>query len=471
MLRLALLGFSSAQQAMLETALVVLRTRLRWRVVALDEADAVCVNGSRVVTLPDGSLQIDDSAPGGPPLRIDPSHSDRPIAFSLPLAASIAAASTFDMASPPSTRAMLEKFEGWLRPVSVQFCLASRIVQSRLDVVATVYHVSVDGRLVAVVSRRTGVGVLPIADPFHLENALWAKRPGPADDIPGHFVQVGLSQVLWEYAMRTRRNLLPTYFRAGPIYWCRSPQLPQRLFRDSHLLIVRELTGGLYFGKPSKVWSTARGRRAVDTLAYREQEIERLVRLGFEHARARRGKVTSVDKSNVLASSQLWRSVVNEVAGDFPDVTLEHALVDSSAMTLITRPRDFDVMVMENTFGDILSDEAAVLAGSLGMLPSASLSGRRLRHGGQFGLYEPIHGSAPDIAGQGVANPSGAILSAAMLLRVSLGRDAEASVVERAVEAALAGGARTRDIARGGPALSTADFGRRVRAELESMLA
>ena len=241
MLRLGLLGFSSAQQAMLETALVALRTRLRWRVVALDEADAVCVNGSRVVTLPDGSLQIADSAPGGPPLRIDPSHSGRPLSFSLPLAAGIAAASTFDMASPPSTRAMLEKFEGWLRPASVQFCLASRIVQSRLDVAATVYHVSVDGRLVAVVSRRTGVGVLPIADPFHLENALWAKRPGPADDIPGHFVQVGLSQVLWEYAMRTQRNLLPTYFRAGPIYWCRSPQFPQRLFRDSHLLIVREL--------------------------------------------------------------------------------------------------------------------------------------------------------------------------------------------------------------------------------------
>jgi hypothetical protein len=240
-LRLGLLGFSPAQQAMLETALVVLRTRLRWRVATLDQADAVCVNGSRVTPLADGSLQIAASAPGRAPLRLDPTHSDRPMAFSLPLASGVQADNTFDMASPASTRAMLEKFEGWLRPVSVQFCLASRIVQSRMDLDGTVYHVTVDGRLVAVVSRRSGVGVLPIADPFHLDNALWSKRPGPADEIPGHFMQVSLSQVLWQYAMRTQRNLLPTYFRSSPIYWCRSPQLPQRLFRDSHLMIGREL--------------------------------------------------------------------------------------------------------------------------------------------------------------------------------------------------------------------------------------
>jgi hypothetical protein len=240
-LRLGLLGFNPAQQAMFETALVALRTRLRWRVVALEEADAVCVNGSRVTTLADGSLRIAASAPGALPLRIEPTHTERPMAFSLPLAAGVVAESTFDMASPPSTRAMLEKFEGWLRPLSVQFCLASRIVQTRLEVSATVYHVSVDGRLVAVVSRRGGVGVLPIADPFHLDNALWSKRPGPADEIPAHFVQVGLSQVLWQYAMRTQRNLMPTYFRSGPLYWCRAPQLPQRLFRDSHLMIGREL--------------------------------------------------------------------------------------------------------------------------------------------------------------------------------------------------------------------------------------
>lgn len=241
MLRLALAGYSKAQRGVLEAATTALPTRLRWRVVGLDDADAVCVNGSRVIALPDGSLQIAARTPSMPPLRIDPNHPDRPLAFSLPLAPGVQAASTFDIGSPATTRAMLEKFEGWLRPVSVQFCLASKIVQSRIDLSGTVYHVTVDGRLVAVVSRRSGIGVLPIADPFHLEKALWAKRPNPADEIPGHFVQVGMGQALWQYAMRTRRNLLPTYFRSGPIYWCRPPQLPQRLFRDSHLKIVREL--------------------------------------------------------------------------------------------------------------------------------------------------------------------------------------------------------------------------------------
>ena len=239
-LRIGALGFSLAQRAMLEAALVVLRTRLQWRLVDIATADAVCINGASVTTLADGSLRITGSSPGALPLRIDPGHSDRPLAFSLPLSPGVAANSTFDLASPPSTRAMLEKFEGWLRPQSVQFCLASRIVQQRLDV-STVYHVSVDGRLVAVVSRRSGVGVLPIADPSHMDNALWSKRPDLADEIPGHFVQAGLSQVLWQYAMRTRRNLLPTYFRAGLIYWCRSPQLAPRLFGDSQLQIVREL--------------------------------------------------------------------------------------------------------------------------------------------------------------------------------------------------------------------------------------
>ena len=239
-LRIGLLGFSLAQHAMFETALVVLRTRLRWHLVNIAQADAVCINGSRVTPLADGSLLIAASTTGAPALRIDPGHSERPMAFSLPLTPGVAADSTFDMASPASTRAMLEKFEGWLRPVSVQFGLASRIVQERLDV-STVYHVSVDGRLVAVVSRRTGVGVLPIADPFHLDNAMWSRRPGLADEIPGHFVQVGLSQILWQYAMRTERNLLPTYFRSGLIYWCRSPQLAPRHFGDSHLQIAREL--------------------------------------------------------------------------------------------------------------------------------------------------------------------------------------------------------------------------------------
>jgi 3-isopropylmalate dehydrogenase len=244
--------------------------------------------------------------------------------------------------------------------------------------------------------------------------------------------------------------------------------------RGVDLLIVRELTGGLYFGKPSKQWSTSRGRRAVDTLLYREHEVRRVVELAYALAGDRRRKVTSVDKANVLSSSRMWREIASEVAASHLEIATEHVLVDSCAMRLISRPRDYDVMVMENTFGDILSDEAAVLAGSLGMLPSASLNGRKPWRTGsparQFGMYEPIHGSAPDIAGQGIANPSGAILSAAMLLRTSFGRLAEAEAVETAVAAALDAGARTADIAAGGTALSTSAFGEAVRAELRRVL-
>lgn len=248
-----------------------------------------------------------------------------------------------------------------------------------------------------------------------------------------------------------------------------SPLKPD-VVKGVDLLIVRELTGGLYFGKPSKQWNTSRGRRAVDTLIYREHEIERVVRLAYELAAERRGKVTSVDKANVLSSSQLWRTIAAEIAAEHPEIETEHALVDSCAMRLISRPRDYDVMVMENTFGDILSDEAAVLAGSLGMLPSASLNGRkpirRGSHARQFGMYEPIHGSAPDIAGKGIANPTGAILSAAMLLRTSLGKPEAASTIQAAVDAALNAGARTADIAAGGTAVSTTEFGEAVRTHL-----
>jgi 3-isopropylmalate dehydrogenase len=253
-----------------------------------------------------------------------------------------------------------------------------------------------------------------------------------------------------------------------------SPLKPD-VVRGVDLLIVRELTGGIYFGNPRKQWSTARGRRAVDTLIYREHEIARLANLGFRLAGGRRGKVTSVDKANVMASSRLWREIVNETAAEFPVVTLEHALVDSCAMRLISRPGDYDVMIMENMFGDILSDEAAVLAGSLGMLPSVSLNGRPPSRAGaagvEFGLYEPIHGSAPDIAGQGVANPCGAILSIALMLRISFGRDAEAAAVERALSAVLDAGARTADVAAGGPALRTHEFTARVGEALAGELA
>lgn len=206
------------------------------------------------------------------------------------------------------------------------------------------------------------------------------------------------------------------------------------------ILVVRELTGGLYFGRPRfrEVLPNG-GMRAVDTLEYTTIEIERIARVAFKAARGRRGMVTSVDKANILESSRLWRETVTKVGEEFPDVELSHLFVDNCAMQLLRNPQQFDVILTTNMFGDILSDEAAMLTGSLGMLPSASL-------GGEVGLYEPVHGSAPDIAGQGVANPLAAILSAAMLLAYSLDNPEGAALVERSVESVLAQGFRTRDI-------------------------
>lgn len=218
--------------------------------------------------------------------------------------------------------------------------------------------------------------------------------------------------------------------------------LKEEVVRGVDLVVVRELTGGLYFGQPSKRWDGENGRQAVDTMAYDEREVARVVQVACDLARERRKKVTSVDKQNVLATSRLWREVASEVARKNPDVTVEHMLVDTCAMRLVRAPRDFDVIVTENTFGDILTDEAAVIAGSMGMLPSASLAE------GRQGMYEPIHGSAPDIAGQDKANPIATILSAAMLLRWSLGLSAEAAAVERAVQRVLDDGYRTPDIHR-----------------------
>ena len=223
-----------------------------------------------------------------------------------------------------------------------------------------------------------------------------------------------------------------------------SPIRPELLV-GVDMVIVRELTGGVYFGDRREPSGAAGERTALDTLPYHEREIARVVRLAFDLARTRRGKVTQVDKANVLATSRLWRAVTDEIATEYPDVVLNHQLVDSCAMLLIRRPADFDVIVTENLFGDILSDEAAVLAGSLGVLPSASLGTRRTRHG-LFGLYEPIHGSAPDIAGRDIADPIGTILSAAMLLRTSLGRADAADAVELAVSRALTDGWRTADL-------------------------
>jgi 3-isopropylmalate dehydrogenase len=237
-------------------------------------------------------------------------------------------------------------------------------------------------------------------------------------------------------------NLRPV--SVHPALIAASPLRPE-LLAGVDILIVRELTGGIYFGARREPSGAPGERSAEDTLPYAEAEVRRVVELAFSLAARRRGHVTSVDKANVLATSRLWRTVASEIGASRPDVTLAHQLVDSCAMLLVRRPADFDVIVTENLFGDILSDEAAVLAGSLGMLPSASLGERRTAHG-TFGLYEPIHGSAPDIAGRDLANPIGTILSAAMLLRLSLGREDAAAAVEAAVSATLDDGHRTADL-------------------------
>ncbi len=215
--------------------------------------------------------------------------------------------------------------------------------------------------------------------------------------------------------------------------------------RGTDLLIVRELTGGLYFGEPRGIRSGAAGESALNSMVYTAAEIERICRMAFELARKRRRKLTSVDKANVLENSQLWRRVATAVAADYPDVELEHMLVDNCAMQLLLRPTAFDVVVTENLFGDILSDEGSVLAGSIGMLPSASI-GDRLPSGAWRGLFEPVHGSAPDIAGQGKANPLAAIGSVAAMLNYSFGLVEEAAAIDRAIRQVLDSGEVTPDL-------------------------
>ena len=222
--------------------------------------------------------------------------------------------------------------------------------------------------------------------------------------------------------------------------------LKSSIVKGTDMIVVRELTGGLYFGRPKRQWTTTRGRRAVDSMSYSEQEIERIVRVGFELARRRRKKLTSVDKANVLQSSRLWRQVASEVAKEYPDVQMDNMLVDTCSMRLIQKPTYFDVIVTENTFGDILTDEASVLAGSMGMLPSASLAGVPQDGKKILGFYEPIHGSAPDIAGQNKANPMASILSLAMMCRYSLGLTHEAQVIEEIVSTIFKEGYRTPDV-------------------------
>ncbi|MSU47267.1 MAG: 3-isopropylmalate dehydrogenase [Lacunisphaera sp.] len=261
---------------------------------------------------------------------------------------------------------------------------------------------------------------------------------------------LGLRKALQLYA-----NLRPV--RPLPALSHISPLKPERI-KGVDFLVVRELTGGLYFGARGRRPSED-GEQAFDTMIYSTGEIRRVVRLAFQLARGRRKLVTSIDKANVLETSRLWRQVAIETAKEFPDVKLEHQLVDSAAMRLVTHAAQFDVLVTENMFGDILTDEAAVLAGSLGLLPSASLGA------GPRGLYEPIHGSAPDIAGQGIANPVGTILSAAMLLRHSLCLEKEAAGVEAAVNRALQEGKHTADLGAKSP-LTTSQMGATIRERL-----
>ena len=245
-----------------------------------------------------------------------------------------------------------------------------------------------------------------------------------------------------EAALLVLRKLIESFANLRPVtaqFISKTSPFREEALKGVDLLIVRELTGGLYFGEPRGIEGEGLERRAVNTLTYTAFEIDRIARVAFEAAKKRRGHVTSVDKANVLDASKLWREVVDEVSRDYPDVTLEHMLVDRAAMELIAHPSSIDVMLTSNLFGDILSDEASMLAGSLGMLPSASI-------GGRIGLYEPVHGSAPDIAGQGIANPFGAIASLAMMLRHTFELETEARLVEEGIGQALRDGYVTADL-------------------------
>jgi 3-isopropylmalate dehydrogenase len=270
---------------------------------------------------------------------------------------------------------------------------------------------------------------------------------GPKWDDPNAKVRpeqglLGIRKALRLFANLRPVTLYPELLAASP--------LRADLLEGVDLLVVRELTGGIYFGEKRR--ETVNGvEQATDTCTYTADEVARVVRAAAQLARGRRGKLTSVDKANVLETSRLWRSVTNRIMKEeFPDLQLETILVDACAMHLIRRPADFDVIVTENMFGDILTDEASMLAGSMGLLPSASLGESQSDGGTRVGLYEPIHGSAPDIAGQGLANPLATILSAALLLRHSLGLEEEAKAIESAVEQVIRDGMRTRDLSRSG---------------------
>ncbi|MBL8055574.1 MAG: 3-isopropylmalate dehydrogenase [Anaerolineales bacterium] len=277
---------------------------------------------------------------------------------------------------------------------------------------------------------------------------------GPKWDDPAAKVRPEQGILALRKGLGVFANLRPV--RAHPALAGASPLRPEKL-AGVDLVVVRELTGGLYFGQPKKREVIDGRERAVDTLEYWDYEVRRILELAFRLAQDRRRRLTSVDKANILESSRMWRAIAMRMAAEHENILLEHMLVDTAAMRLVANPAGFDVLVTENMFGDILTDEAAVLAGSMGMLPSASLGD------GGPGLYEPIHGSAPDIAGQGIANPLGTILSAALLLRYSLHLEAEARAIEDAVDAAITAGCRTADLGGG---LSTRQMTDEILARL-----
>ncbi len=278
------------------------------------------------------------------------------------------------------------------------------------------------------------------------------KWEGLAYDVRPERALLGLREQLGLFANLRPAKLYPMLADAST--------LKPEVITGTDLLVVRELTGGIYFGTPKGIEKTADGERGVNTEVYTTTEIVRIAKVAFESARKRRKKVTSVDKANVLESSELWRRVVIGVAKDYPDVELSHLYVDNCAMQLIRNPKQFDVLVTTNLFGDILSDEAAMLTGSIGMLPSASI-------GNSIGMYEPIHGSAPDIAGQDLANPIATIASAAMMLSYSFNLDKEAVAIEGAIVRVLEQGYRTKDIQSAGcKPVGTQEMGRLIRAEL-----
>ena len=287
---------------------------------------------------------------------------------------------------------------------------------------------------------------------------------GPKWDKPGADIRPEDGLLALRKGLNLFSNMRPV--RTYPELINSSP-LKREIMKDVDLLVIRELTGGLYFGKPKRRWETKSGRKAVDTMSYSEKEISRILKVGFEAAMRRSKRLTSVDKANVLATSRLWRDIAIELAPEYPDVELEHMLVDTCSMRIVDDPSHFDVIVTENTFGDILTDEASVLAGSMGMLPSASLAGIPSEQKRTFGLYEPIHGSAPDIAGQNKANPIGTILSIAMMLRHSLGLSEEAKAVESAVQDTIREGYRTADIATSTEkAIGTDELGRIIASRI-----